>query len=124
MKIRFWQFIILALLLGSILLAGCNPPSATEPCTFTANEPLTAHRLPNDTSDVFGVISTGAAYKVLAQTAEGWVGFDPGVAQAGNIGLAHHRWVYLNATLSPSCLSSVDLVTLADVQADVDASSQ
>jgi hypothetical protein len=124
MKIRSCLFIILALLLGSILLAGCNPSPSTEPCTFTANEPLTAYRLPDDTSDVFGVISTGETYKVLAQTVEGWVGFDPGVAQAGNIGLAHHRWVLLNATLSSACLSSIDLVTLADVQADIDASSQ
>lgn len=124
MKIRSFLIIILALLLGSILLAGCTPPPSTALCTFTANEPLTAYRLPDDTSDVFGVISTGETYDVLAQTAEGWVGFDPGVAQAGNIGLAHHRWVLLNATLSPACLSSIDLVTLADVQADIDASSQ
>ena len=124
MKIRSYLIIILALLLSSITLAGCTPPPSTEPCTFTANEPLTAYRLPDDTSDVFGVISTGETYKALAQTAEGWVGFDPGVAQAGNIGLAHHRWVLFNATLSPACLSSIDLVTLADVQADIDASSQ
>ena len=124
MKIRSCLFIILALFLSSILLAGCNPPPSTEPCTFTANEPLTAYRLPDSTSDIFGVISTGETFKVLAHTAEGWVGFDPGVAQAGNIGLAHHRWVLLNATLSPSCLSSIDLVTLADVQADIDASNQ
>lgn len=124
MKISIYVFTTLALLIGSLLLAACTPSSPAEPCTFTANESLTVYRLPDSTSDVFGVISTGESFEVLARTAEGWVGFDPGIAQAGNIGLAHHRWVLLNATASPSCLSSVDLVTLADVQADLAASGQ
>jgi len=102
------------------MLASCTNPS--DPCTFTANTPLTVYRLPDDTSDVFGVISSGDEYNALALTADGWIGFDPGIAQAGNIGLAHHRWVLLNATISPSCLTTVDLVTLDDVLADVDAS--
>lgn len=124
MKVRSYLIIILALLMGSLTLAGCTPSSPAEPCTFTANEPLTAYRLPDSTADVFGVIPTRESFEALARTAEGWVGFDPGVAQAGNIGLAHHRWILLNATISPSCLFSVDLVTLADVQADLDASGQ
>jgi hypothetical protein len=124
MKIRSCVLIILALLVGSLIMAACTPSSSAEPCVFTANEALTVYRLPDSASDVFGVISTGETFDVLARTAEGWVGFDPGVAQAGNIGLAHHRWVLLNATISPSCLSSVALVTLADVQADLAASGQ
>ena len=70
------------------------------------------------------MVSSGDSYEALAWTADGWVGFDPGVAQAGNIGLAHHRWVFLGVIISPSCLSSVDLVTLADVEADLAASGQ
>lgn len=123
MKVRAFSIVTLALLTVSMTLAGCTRPAPTDPCMFTANTPLTAYRLPDDTSDVFGVVSSGDTYKALARTAEGWVGFDPGVAQAGNIGLAHHRWVLLNAFISPSCLTSVDLVTLADVQADLAASS-
>jgi hypothetical protein len=83
-----------------------------------------AYRLPDFASDVFGVVSSGDSYEALAWTADGWVGFDPGVAQAGNIRLAHHRWVFLGVFISPSCLSSVDLVTLADVEADLAASGQ
>ncbi len=124
MKIRSCVLITLALLMGSLVLAACTPAAPAEPCAFTANESLTVYRLPDSASDVFGTISTGETFEVLARTAEGWVGFDPGIAQAGNIGLAHHRWVLLNATISPSCLSSVDLVTLADVQADLAASGQ
>ena len=115
-------FTILALLAASILLTACTIPSG--PCTYTANVPVTAYRLPDDTSDVFGTVSSGDTYEILAWTAEGWVGFDPGVAQAGNIGLAHHRWIRLNVSLSSSCLASVDLVTLDDVLADLAASGQ
>ena len=121
MKVRTFSMVILALLTLSMTLSSCVP---ADPCMFTANTPVTAYRLPDDTSDVFGVVSTGHTYEALARTAEGWVGFDPGVAQAGNIGLAHHRWVLLNTTLFSSCLTSVDLVTLADVQADLAASGQ
>lgn len=109
----------LALLLLGVLLAGCTP---TGPCEFTANTPLTAYRLPVSTSMVFGTVSSGDTYEVLARTADGWLGFDPGIAQAGNMGLARPRWVRLNASLSPSCLAGVDLVTLADVEADIAAS--
>jgi len=117
MKIRIYLLISLTLLALSMILTACTPP--TGPCTFTPNTSVTAYRLPDDTSDVFGVMPSADAYKALARTAEGWVGFDPGIAQAGNIGLAHHRWIQLNVTLSSSCLSSVDLVTLEDVLADV-----
>lgn len=120
MKTRSYLIITLALLIASIILSSCTTPS--EICTFTPNTPLTAYRLPDDTSDVFGVMPSVESYKALARTAEGWVGFDPGIAQAGNMGLAHHRWVQLNATLSSSCLTSVDLVTLEDVLVDVAAS--
>jgi hypothetical protein len=124
MKVRTCLTIVLALFAVSAIISGCNPPTAAESCVFTANEPLTAYRLPDSASDVFGVIPVGDSFDILAQTADGWVGFDPGVAQAGYIGLAHHKWVLLNATISPSCLSSVELVTLADVQADLAASGQ
>ena len=121
MKVHSYLIVTLALLAVGVTLAGCTPASS-DPCMFTANDPITAYRLPDDTSDVFGVVGAGESFEVLAWTADGYVGFDPGVAQAGNIGLAHHRWVLLNATISPSCLSSVDLVTLADVLADLAAS--
>jgi hypothetical protein len=89
-----------------------------------ANRPLTARFLPDDTSNVFGTVNSSETHEILARTEDGWVGFDPGVAQAPNVGLARHRWVLLTADVSPSCLTSVDLVDLAAVQADVDASGQ
>lgn len=119
MRGRKMGSVVLMMIVVGVVLAGCNPSGA---CEFTSNTPLTVYRLPDSTSDVFGTMSAGETHEALARTAEGWVGFDPGVAQAGNIGLAHHRWFLLNASLSSSCLSGVDLVTLEDVEADVAAS--
>lgn len=119
MKKNSFSFsVILALIIG-ISLAGCFPQDPSVPCEFTANIPLTVYRLPDDSSEVFGILPAGETHEILARTADGWLGFDPGVAQAGNVGLAHHRWVFMNITVSPSCLSTVDLVTLADVLADM-----
>lgn len=115
---------ILVVSVMGLFLMGCTPVPPEEPCMFTANMAVTAYRLPDSASDIFGTVSTGDTFEVLAQTADGWLGFDPGVAQAANVGLARHRWVQLNVTLAPSCLSTVDLVTLADVEADLAASGQ
>jgi hypothetical protein len=120
-KIRY-ALIMAVLSVFAFILSGCFPTAPTGPCEFTANVPLTVYRLPDSTSVVFGTMSSGETHTALAYTTEGWVGFDPGVAQAGNIGLAHHRWIQLNASLAPSCLAGIDLVTLSDVQADVAAS--
>ncbi len=120
-RYRYSRIAIALGVLGAVL-AACAPTPAAAPCEFTANWPLTAYRLPDGTSGIFGTIGTGETFEALARTADGWIGFDPGIAQAGNIGLAHHRWVQLNASLSPACLDDVDLVTLADVQADLAAS--
>jgi hypothetical protein len=119
-KKLFWG--ILVVMICSATFTGCTPTPET--CTFTANMPVTAYRLPINTSDVFGTMSEGETFEALARTVDGWLGFDPGIAQAGNIGLAHHRWVWMNVSLSSSCLDAVDLVTLEDVEADLAASGQ
>ena len=122
MKKRLQFMIACFILLSTVLFSACTQPAG--PCTFTANVPTTAYRLPDATSDVFGMLPSGDEFEALARTADGWVGFDPGIAQAGNIGLAHHRWVQINLDLSASCLTSVDLVTLEDVLADLEGSGQ
>jgi len=112
---RLCILLLTALAVG-IAAAGCTPSG---PCMITGNESLTVYRLPDPASDVFGVLPAGESHEVLAYTANGFVGFDPGVAQAGNTGLARLRWVLLNATLSPFCLAEVDQVTLAETLADM-----
>lgn len=112
--------LILILAAAGTAAAGCTPGG--DPCEFISYSSLTVYRLPDASSDVFGTLPGGETHEVLAYTAGGWLGFDPGVAQAGNIGLAHHRWVQLNAIIDPACLIAVNQVTLADVEADLAAS--
>jgi hypothetical protein len=116
-KFIFW---VLIMFMAALAAFGCTLEA--DPCQFVSYSSLTVYRLPDTGSDIFGTLPSGATHEVLAYTADGWLGFDPGVAQAGNIGLAHHRWVQLNAIIDPACLVSVDLVTLADVEADLAAS--
>jgi len=120
-RFRYVATVLGLMCVGGILAACTFTPSAG-PCEFTANVPLTAYRIPDIGSDVFGTIGAGEAYEAMARTSDGWLGFDPGIAQAGNVGLAHHRWVQLNASLSPSCMTDLQMVTLAQVQADIEAS--
>jgi len=108
--------LLLAALAVGIAAAGCTPQG---PCEFTGITDLTVYRLPDLYSDVFGTLPAGETHEILARTANGWIGFDPGVAQAGNVGLAHHRWILLNATLSPFCLADVPVVTMADIEHDM-----
>ncbi len=119
MKHTMFIFLILVVVAASVILAGCFP---LPPCYFYGYEPLTVYRLPDDSSDVFGTLPAGEMHEVLAFTTDGWIGFDPGIAQAGNIGLAHHRWVQLNVKPSPHCLQTGSQTTLADVLVDVAAS--
>ena len=119
MNYRKFLILVLITLTVGIAAAGCVPSG---PCEFTEHLAMQVYRLPDAGSEFLGTM-VGETHPILAWTANGFIGFDPGIAQAGNIGLAHHRWVYLNGIVTPSCLAGVDQVTLADVQADVAASS-
>lgn len=113
----------MVLLLASVgIVTACSSAPSGTTCSFTSVTSLTIYRLPDVASDVFGTMPAGETHPALARTETGWIGFEPGVAQAGNVGLAHHRWLQLNAALSPSCLEVVPLVTLAEVEADLAAS--
>ncbi len=114
-----YLILFLIILVVGIATAGCDPQ---DPCQFTANYQVEVYRVPDSSADVWGVESPGYARTILARTADGWIGYDPGVAQAPNVGLARGRYFQLNAIVTPSCLESVPLVTVADVLADIAAS--
>jgi hypothetical protein len=58
--------------------------------TVTADS--TVYVKPNQPA-VFGTLPAGSTVQILAHTTDGWDGFDPGVAQAGNTGLDRLRWI-------------------------------
>lgn len=83
-----------------------STPVPTGPCEATAAVDVTVYRRPDLAADVFGVLSAGSVQPLSAQTGDGWFGFDPGVAQAANIGSFRLRWVHeADVSLSGDCAS-------------------
>jgi hypothetical protein len=73
------------------LPAPTDTPSG--PCTFTAAADTNIYSRPDTASDVFFDAPAGFSTDLQGQTADGWKGFDPGVAQAANIGAFRLRWI-------------------------------
>lgn len=61
--------------------------------TLTAEESLTVYARPDGGAGEWGTLAPGDSVIIYARTAEGWLGFEPGVAQAGNSGSFRYRWI-------------------------------
>ena len=70
---------------------GAPPPA--QPCEIVAEREVTVYQRPSSEATVFGSMAPGFRVHVQARTAAGWLGFDPGVAQAANVGVFRLRWV-------------------------------
>jgi hypothetical protein len=66
---------------------------ATGQCALVVSKEITAYTRPSWQATVFGQLPAGERAPVSAATADGWLGFDPGVAQAANVGPFRLRWV-------------------------------
>ncbi len=62
-------------------------------CLLAPRDTLTAYLRPNDRAAEFGQLAPGDSVPVHGWTLDGWVGFEPGVAQAANMGPFRLRWV-------------------------------
>jgi photosystem II stability/assembly factor-like uncharacterized protein len=69
-------------------------------CKLTVSSEVTAYDRPNLESEIFGTMPLDMSFYVVARTVDGWIGFDPAYAQAGNIGVFHHRWVQETSDLT------------------------
>jgi hypothetical protein len=79
------------------------PPSTAEPvasptaelthCFVVAVGDIMAYRRPSIEAAEFGIMIHKAGAFALGITEDDWVGFDPGVAQAANVGIFRLRWV-------------------------------
>jgi hypothetical protein len=79
---------------------------AAGPCNYTATADVTIYSRPDLSADVFSTQGAGFSIQPTARTANGWYGFDPGVAQAANIGSFRLRWLPPGSgTLTGSCSS-------------------
>lgn len=90
------------------------PLSAGGSCTVTAPDGTTAYSESSVNANVFGQMSGDDPRPAGVRTKDGWIGFDPGVAQAGNVGRARNRWVNKNTaalTFNPAgCENALPLV--------------
>lgn len=83
-------------------------PAGTGPCQVVATAGFDVYARPSLLADVFGTFSTDfPAESIGSRTADGWLGFEPGVAQAANIGVFRLRWIPPVAPieLSGDCIS-------------------
>jgi hypothetical protein len=83
-------------------------PSGSGACTATATTAFDVYSRPSLLADVFGTFSPDfPPVTIGGRTADGWLGFEPGVAQAANIGVFRLRWIPPGSpvTLSGDCAS-------------------
>ena len=90
-----------------------------ETCMMTVSDGTPAFNYPDLSSSQFGTLSPGMPVRAMVRLEEGWVGFDPGMAQAGNSGLKRLRWVQLDERLLLNCLDRLQVVSLDEVSAQV-----
>jgi hypothetical protein len=82
------------------------PPavSTVGACQITALNDVTIYSRPSIAADVFSTQPAGFNVQFSARTSTGWLGFDPGVAQATNIGSFRLRWIAPGTqTISGGC---------------------
>ena len=80
-------------------------PSGAGPCLATTAASVTTYTRPSLLADVFSTIPLPPDTPITSRSADGWLGFDPGVAQAANIGVFRLRWLPPDAmvTLTGGC---------------------
>lgn len=87
-------------------LFGVGVGGATSACEYTANSQVTIYTRPDTAAAVFSEQPAGFTAQPSARSAGGWLGFDPGVAQAANIGPFRLRWLPpRSGALSGGCAS-------------------
>ncbi|NML65498.1 hypothetical protein HHL22_09810 [Hymenobacter sp. RP-2-7] len=77
-------------------------PAAGLGCTRVAKRAVTIRMRPGAGAAQFGQLAVGDKVRLAARTADGWVGFNPGTAQAANVGIFRLRWVRASEAFAPS----------------------
>lgn len=60
---------------------------------FHPGNRLTVYERPDSSASIFGFLETGEPVDITVRTADGWLGFDPGTAQAASTGSFRYRWL-------------------------------
>lgn len=76
-------------------------PAAGSLCRRVAARGATIRMRPAADAAQFGQLTVGDQVRLAARTADGWVGFSPGSAQAANVGVFRLRWVRATEAFAP-----------------------
>ena len=69
-------------------------PTAIGPCEIIADQAVDVYQRPSREAGIFGTLDPSFRPLALARTPDAaWIGFDPAVAQAANVGVFRLRWV-------------------------------
>jgi hypothetical protein len=74
--------------------------AASGSCWLVAIDEIVVYQRPSLDGAVFATLPAGDQAIVAGITEDGWIGFDPGVAQAANVGPFRLRWVKENGALT------------------------
>lgn len=81
-------------LLAVSVMSGTGPDHVRSgPMGIVVNDTTVSYTRPDSASTLFAQLFPGDTLTVSAVSSSGWLGFDPGVAQAGNVGIFRFRWV-------------------------------
>ncbi len=72
---------------------------AAQACEMVAETEVTVYDRASPSATVFGSMYPGLRVMVKGRTADGWLGFEPAVAQAANIGIFRLRWVHESSAI-------------------------
>ncbi|MCL4257277.1 MAG: hypothetical protein KJZ53_01965 [Anaerolineales bacterium] len=79
-------------------------PNGEGECVARSSSHVTIYSRPHTEADVFVEVQDGLMQPLTARTVRGWLGFDPGVAQAANLGPFRLRWLWhADVSLSGNC---------------------
>jgi hypothetical protein len=80
-------------------------PDEAGTCTMLTTDAVTLYDRPSTEAEIFSEVGADISAVVIGRTADGWVGFDPGIAQAANIGVFRMRWAHFDTvSLTGSCV--------------------
>ncbi len=68
-------------------------PATETAVTLVAEDSVIVRARPDTADAPWAVLLPGEAVDIAVRTADGWLGFDPGVAQAGSSGSFRYRWI-------------------------------
>ena len=67
---------------------------------LTPSDVVNVYAQPSNESSIWGTLTSGMNVAVTGRTNDGWYAFEPGVAQAPNVGIYRLRWVRSDARIN------------------------